>query len=119
MPDIKVSWLQFDTQAVPCEVKVSWLQFDTNAAPCDVKVSWLAFDTNVSTPAFASLGAATERQRRKPKPDKEAEITEAIGAEAVSRLRNEFMAESLTQDVINRARKRKSRAEEEALLLMI
>lgn len=43
--DVKVSWLQFDTQATPCDVKVSWLQFDTQAVVHDVKVSWLQLDT--------------------------------------------------------------------------
>ena len=29
--DVRVSWLQFDTAAVPVDVRVSWLEFDTSA----------------------------------------------------------------------------------------
>jgi hypothetical protein len=44
--DVKVSWLQFDSNATPCDVKVSWVRFDTNSTPCDVRVSWVQFDTS-------------------------------------------------------------------------
>ena len=45
--DVRVSHVEFDSNATPCDVKVSWLAFDTQAVPCDVKVSWLAFDSQV------------------------------------------------------------------------
>lgn len=101
------------------DVKVSWLQLDTNATPCDVKVSWLQLDSNVPQLGFASLGGAPERLKRKPIPEEADEITEAISAAEITRIRNEFLSESLAHDLITRARKRKSRAEEEALLLIL
>ena len=45
--DVRVSHIEFDTQATPCDVKVSWIEFDTQATPCDVRVSHLAFDSRV------------------------------------------------------------------------
>ncbi len=46
MADVRISWVQFDTNATPCDVKVSHLAFDTQAETCDVKVSWLAFNSD-------------------------------------------------------------------------
>jgi hypothetical protein len=117
--DVKVSWLQFNTQATPCDVKVSWVQFDTNSTPCDVKVSWLEFNSSNDVPSLASLGGHPIKQKKKILHVQDEEIQEPIPESYVSRIRNEFLSEALADDLINRARKRKSRAEEEALLLMI
>ena len=117
--DVKVSWIEFDSSATPCDVKVSWLEFDTQETPCDVKVSWIEFNSDYQQ-ALASLGGAPERIKRKNKPDEdESEVVEALPTATISRIQNEFLSESLAQDLINRARKRKSRAEEEALLLIL
>lgn len=70
-------------------------------------------------PAFASLGAAPDRHVKKRTVTVDDEIEEAISAEAVSRIRNEFLSEALANDVIKRAKVRKARAEEALLLLLI
>ena len=43
--DVRVSWLEVDTDATPVDVRVSWLEVDTSAVAVDVRVSWLALDT--------------------------------------------------------------------------
>ena len=43
--DVKVSWIQFDTQAAVADVKVNWFQFDTLATPYSTVVTWLQFNT--------------------------------------------------------------------------
>jgi len=78
---------------------------------------------------FASLGGwggPAKEQKKKRKKVVE-EIQEALPPVVVSRLREEMIAASLTQDVIGRAsahaadvaRAKRNRVEEEALLLML
>lgn len=67
---------------------------------------------------LASLGAAPYEIRRT-KPVAEEEIEEPILPVDIDRIRREFLSESLAQDLIRRAKARKARADEEALLLMI
>ena len=68
-------------------------------------------------PMFASLGGARPHdvQRKKQIVD---EVPSPLPQETVSRIRDELLAVTLTDDVIQRARKRKTQ-EEEAFLLMI
>ena len=80
-------------------------------------VAW-KFDGVV--PSFASLGAAPYPQTKQIKRhDDTDDIPEAISAAEITRIQSEFLSESLAHDLITRAHKRKTRAEEEALLLMI
>jgi len=46
-------------------------------------------------------------------------IPEPIPEAYVSRIRNELLSEAVANDLITRAKKRKSRAEEEALLILL
>lgn len=70
-------------------------------------------------PAIASLGGAAYEQKKPRITAIDDEVEEAISAETVSRIRNEFLSEALANDLISRAKVRKARAEEVALLLMI
>lgn len=67
---------------------------------------------------LASLGAAPYQVRRQ-KVVVDDEVEEPFLSVDVDRIRREFLSESLAQDLITRARVRKTRAEETALLLMI
>lgn len=53
MTQAKVSWVEFDTAAVPVHAKVSWVEFDTAASPVHAKVSWVEFDT-AGTPTIVN-----------------------------------------------------------------
>ena len=75
---------------------------------------------------LASLGGFSPPAKKKPEevkeelPDELPEIVpEPIPAEYISRIRNEFLSEAMANDLITRAKQRKSRAEEEALLLIL
>lgn len=117
MADVKVSWLEADTDSAPCEVLVSFCEFDTYAAPCDVKVSFCEFDSSYQQ-FMASLGAAPYQPKRR-RYENDEEVEEPILPGEINRIRNEFLSQSLADDLIRRAKTRKARAEEEALLLMI
>lgn len=85
---------------------------------------WYQLLFNQSAPAqpVASLGSWGGKvvKAEKPNPVVVQDVPEEpIPESYVSRIRNEFLSESMTQDLIDRARKRKSRAEEEALLLIL
>lgn len=71
---------------------------------------------------MASLGAwggkTEEKKRKKPKLAAP-EVEESFPVEVVSRLRDEMLSSSIAADVIARAKTRRIRAEETALLLMI
>ena len=71
-------------------------------------------------PMFASLGWARPHdvQRKKQKKIVDA-VTSPLPQETISRISDELLSSILADDVINRAKKRKTRAEEEAFLLMI
>lgn len=68
---------------------------------------------------LASLGSVAKPSRPRKIDQANDEISEPIALDFVNRIRNEFLSESMAHDLIRRARIRKSRAEEEALLLMI
>lgn len=68
---------------------------------------------------LASLGSSGKPSKARKIAQANDGVSEPISLEFVSRIRNEFLSESLAHDLIRRARIRKSRAEEEALLLMI
>lgn len=74
-------------------------------------------------PGIASLGGfSTDRKSKVRRLDDDLEeIEEALDAGTVTRLRNEMLSASLAQDVIDRAKARakRMRSEEEALLLML
>lgn len=70
--------------------------------------------------ALASLGAAPyQRAKIKRDDDEPDEIPESISAAEITRIQSEFLSGALAHDLITRARKRKARAEEEALLLIL
>ena len=60
--DVRVSHIEFDSQATPCDVSVSWLELDTQSVPCDVKVSWLEFDCE-SQVQVTPVGGNKKRKR--------------------------------------------------------
>lgn len=70
---------------------------------------------------FASLGAwGGKVEEEKPRKKKaQQQIAEPIPVEVVARLREEMLSASLAVDVIQRAKARRNRADEEALILMI
>jgi hypothetical protein len=69
---------------------------------------------------LASLGGFAPAYKKPEELPEEVEIVEEAIPEAyISRIRNEFLSEALAKDLINRAKQRKSRAEEEALLLIL
>lgn len=70
---------------------------------------------------LASLGGFAPQVKQLPvKEEDEPEVVaEAIPDVDVTRISNEFLSAELAADLINRARKRKARAEEEALLLIL
>ena len=68
---------------------------------------------------FASLGGEHKHKRVEEKAEAPNEIIEPLPVEYISRIRNEFLSEAMAKDLINRAKQRKSRAEEEALLLIL
>ena len=70
-------------------------------------------------PLIASLGGNPYEQKNPKVIAIDDDVEEALSASTVSRIRNEFLSEALANDLINRAKVRKARAEEEALLLMI
>ena len=71
-----------------------------------------------SAQMFASLGGVrTEAKRTKRKQTDE--IESPFPESVISRIGNELLAGVMADDVIDRARKRKARTEEEAFLLMI
>lgn len=74
---------------------------------------------NTVQPVLASLGGTPYEQKKQRISAIDDEVEEPLSAETVSRIRNEFLSEALANDLINRAKVRKARAEEEALLLMI
>jgi len=75
------------------------------------------------TQILASLGGFAPSVVKKPVSHVEHEeveiVEEAIPEAYISRIRNEFLSEAMAKDLINRAKQRKSRAEEEALLLIL
>jgi hypothetical protein len=77
--------------------------------------------TNGETPQIiASLGGFSQAYKKPEELPEEVEIIqEAIPEAYISRIRNEFLSEALAKDLINRAKQRKSRAEEEALLIIL
>lgn len=77
--------------------------------------------TNGETPQIiASLGGFAPAYKNPEELPEEVEIVkEAIPEAYISRIRNEFLSEAMAKDLINRAKQRKSRAEEEALLLIL
>jgi hypothetical protein len=71
---------------------------------------------------FASLGAwGGKDEQEKPRKKKETpqEIVEPLPVEVIARLREEMLSASLAADVVSRAKARRTRADEEALILMI
>lgn len=74
-------------------------------------------------PNLASLGGFSPSVAKNPvshvEPEEVEIVEEAIPEAYISRIRNEFLSEAMAKDLINRAKQRKSRAEEEALLLIL
>ena len=69
---------------------------------------------------MASLGGFSPKIKpEEPQKELPEAVPEPIPESYVSRIRQEFLSESMAHDLITRARKRKSRAEEEALLLIL
>lgn len=71
---------------------------------------------------FASLGSwGGKVEEEKPRKKKEAQqqVVEPLPVEVVARLREEMLSASLAADVVSRAKARRIRANEEALILMI
>ena len=71
------------------------------------------------TPAGAMNDQGPEEVKEELPDDLPEIVPEPIPAEYISRIRNEFLSEAMAKDLINRAKQRKSRAEEEALLLIL
>lgn len=70
--------------------------------------------------ADGHIQIAPDSSGKRDKPDEDEEIIkEAIPEAYISRIRNEFLSEALAKDLINRAKQRKSMAEEEALILIL
>lgn len=77
--------------------------------------SWGGSSTNL----LASLGSDSYQERISKRSENDGLIEEALSDSTISRIQNEFLSESLAHDLITRARKRKARAEEEAILLIL
>lgn len=99
---------------------ISWLK-DSWKAIAWKKGAWK--EEEEEPRILASLGGFAPSAYKKPEEEKPEElpeiVPEPIPAEYISRIRNEFLSEAMAKDLINRAKQRKSRAEEEALLLIL